>query len=119
MRAIHQSTEAVLRRSHRTQSRFWDIGVRLFCGLVVLLLCSCALQADQGNRQQQENANKTRQGEAKPPEVRKPAAPADPNKFALVVAGVGGEEAYTKKFTAQATKLYDILTTQLGFATKN
>ena len=85
---------------------------------MVLLLCSCALQADQGNRQQQENANKTRQSEVKP-EVRKPASPADPNKFALVVAGVGGEDAYTKKFTAQATKLYDILTTQLGFGTKN
>jgi hypothetical protein len=119
MRAIHQSTEAVLRRSHRTQSRFWGLSVRLFCGLVVLLLCSCALQADQGNRQQQENANKTRQSEAKPPEARKPAAAADPNKFALVVAGVGGEDSYTKKFTAQATKLYDILTTQLGFGTKN
>jgi len=118
MHVIHQSTEAVLRRSHRPQSRFWGFGVRLFCGLVVLLLCSCALQADQGNRQQQENANKTRQSEVKP-EVRKPASPADPNKFALVVAGVGGEEAYTKKFTAQATKLYDILTMQLGFGTKN
>src|SRR5262245_45737103 len=113
MRLIRQSTKAVLRRSHRPQSRFLGVGVRLFCGLVVLLLCSCALHADQGNRQQPENENKTRQTEAKPG-ARRPAA-ADPNKFALVVAGVGGEEAYTKKFTAQATKLYDILTTQLGF----
>src|SRR5262249_28248456 len=117
MRVNHQSTEAVFRRVHRPERRFWSFGVRLFCGLVVLLLGSCALHADQGNRQQPENANKTRQNEAKPG-ARKPAA-ADPNKFALVVAGVGGEEAYTRKFTAQATKLYDILTTQLGFGTRN
>src|SRR6185369_4885550 len=118
MTIIHQSTEAVMRKGTRPHSRVWGFGVRLFCGLVVLLLCSCALQADQGNRPQQENANQAQKSETKP-EVRKPSAPVDPNKFALVVAGVGGEEAYTKKFTAQATKLYDILTTQLGFGTKN
>jgi len=118
MTIIHQSTEAVIRKGTRPHSRVWGFGVRLFCGLVVLLLCSCALQADQGNRPQQENANQTQKSETKP-EVRKPSAPVDPNKFALVVAGVGGEEAYTKKFTAQATKLYDILTTQLGFGAKN
>ena len=36
-----------------------------------------------------------------------------------MVAGVGGEEAYTRKFTAQATHLYELLVTQLGFAEKN
>ena len=46
---------------------------------------------------------------------KKAARPADPNKFAIVVAGVGGEEAYTKKFTAEALRLYETLTTELGF----
>ena len=50
---------------------------------------------------------------------KKPRAAVDPNKFALVVTSVGGEEAYTKKFTGQATRLYDALTNQLGFAEKN
>lgn len=48
-----------------------------------------------------------------------PRAAVDPNKFAIVVAGVGGEEAYTKKFSAEAGRLYDALTTRLGFDEKN
>jgi hypothetical protein len=50
---------------------------------------------------------------------KKPSRATDPHKFALIVAGVGGEEAYTKKFTAQAMRLYEALTAQLGFAEKN
>src|SRR5262249_21626052 len=45
-------------------------------------------------------------------------AAVDANKFALVIAGVGGEEEYTKKFTAQAMRLYDTLTNKLGFDEK-
>lgn len=94
----------------------------LLCVLFVsamLGLCSCALSAERGAHPQQENASPVRQGDAKPEAAKKPIAPVDPNKFALVVAGVGGEEAYTKKFTAQATRLYGVLTTQLGFGAKN
>jgi len=68
---------------------------------------------------QQQNSPSAPQNAAKSPASKKPTAPVDPNKFALVVAGVGGEEAYTKKFTAQATRLYEALTTELGFAAKN
>ena len=89
------------------------------CVSAVVGLCACALSADRGTHPQQENASLARQTEPKAAPVRKPAAAVDPNKFAVVVAGVGGEEAYTKKFTAQATKLYEVLTTQLGFAAKN
>jgi hypothetical protein len=32
---------------------------------------------------------------------------------------MGGEEGYTRKFTSQATRLYDVLTSQLGFDAKN
>jgi hypothetical protein len=75
------------------------------------------MSADRGSAPQQENS---------PPAVQKPSAttkkptaPVDQNKFALVVAGVGGEEAYTRKFTSQATRLYEVLTTELGFAANN
>ena len=91
----------------------------LLCVSAVIGLCSCALSAERGTHPQQENASPARQSEAKPAATKKPAAAVDPNKFALVVAGVGGEEAYTRKFTAQATRLYEALTTQLGFAAKN
>ena len=55
----------------------------------------------------------------KPSPAKKPRATIDPNKFAIVIAGVGGEEAYTKKFTEQAAHLYDALTNRLGFDEKN
>jgi len=77
------------------------------------------LSAEHGTQPQQENASPARQSEAKPAASKKPAASVDPNKFALIVAGVGGEETYTRRFTAQATRLYEALTTQLGFAVKN
>src|SRR6266567_3200142 len=91
----------------------------VLCVFAVIGLCSCALSAERGTQPQQENASPARQSEAKSEASRKRAATVDPNKFALIVAGVGGEEAYTRKFTAQATRLYEALTTQLGFAAKN
>ena len=91
----------------------------VLCVSAVIGLCSCALSAERGTQPQQENASPARQSETKPAATRKPAAAVDPNKFAVIVAGVGGEEAYTRKFTAQATRLYEALTTQLGFAAKN
>ena len=48
----------------------------------------------------------------------KPAAklPADPNKYAVIITGIGGEEAYVKQFGEWTAKLHDAMTTQLGFA---
>lgn len=46
-------------------------------------------------------------------------APIDPNKFAIIISGVGGEEAYSKKFAAQAAQLYAALTEKLGFDEKH
>ena len=93
---------------------------RLFIGVLwassMIGLCSCALSADRGTPAQQENPSAATQ---KPATSSKPRAPVDSNKFALVVAGMGGEEAYTRKFTSQATRLYEALTTQLGFDAKN
>src|SRR5215210_6758647 len=51
--------------------------------------------------------------------VSQKRAPVDPDKFAIVIAGAGGEQAYTKKFTAQAMELYGALTNRLGFDEKN
>jgi hypothetical protein len=101
-----------LRRSSSLRSNLC-----VLCIFAVIGLCSCALSADRGTAPQQENSSPATQ---KPAAMnKKPAAPVDGNKFALVVAGVGGEEAYTRKFTSQATRLYEVLTTELGFAAKN
>jgi hypothetical protein len=53
-----------------------------------------------------------------PQQVPAKVAP-DPDRFAVIISGVGGEEAYTKKFTAQALQLYQILTTRFGFVENN
>ncbi|HMV50915.1 MAG TPA: hypothetical protein PKD31_24450, partial [Blastocatellia bacterium] len=53
-----------------------------------------------------------------PTTAAKPAQklPADPNKFAVVITGIGGEEVYVKQFGEWTTKLRQSLTGQLGFA---
>src|SRR6185503_12355158 len=80
-----------------------------------LALCACA----RAQRQPESPQAKQPEAQAKPQSEKKPARPADPNKFAIVVAGVGGEESYTKKFTAQAMRLSEALTSELGVAGKN
>jgi hypothetical protein len=66
------------------------------------------------------NANSQRgEAQAREQQEKKPRAAVDTNKFAIIIAGVGGEEAYTKKFTSQAGQLFDALTMRLGFDEKN
>src|SRR5436305_11969574 len=93
------------------------------CRRVALILCValCACSASAGrvtnlNASPQDAAPATQEAATN---NKKPRATVDPNKFALVVAGVGGEAAYTKKFTALANQLYDALTNRLGFDEKN
>ena len=83
--------------------------------VISTLLCSCARAG------RQENKSTAGQSFVQSNEIAAKKSPrtTDPNKFALIVAGVGGEETYTKKFTAQAMRLYEALTSQLGFADKN
>jgi hypothetical protein len=84
--------------------------------LLSLVICSCGASAE---------LNEQATGSAKPagntqstPSTKEPRRAGDPTKFAVIIAGVGGEEEYTKKFTAQAMKLYDVVTAQLGFDEK-
>jgi hypothetical protein len=95
--------------------------IRLLPSLCLMLaLCACAASAGRVT-----NLNSSQQNAppaAAPAQAasdKKPRAAIDPNKFALIVAGVGGEEAYTKKFTTEANQLYDALTNRLGFDEKN
>jgi hypothetical protein len=78
------------------------------------------MSANRGANAQQGNQSPANQTvtQARPAVARKSTV-TDPNKFALIIAGVGGEEAYKKKFTAQALRLREVLTGQLGFGEKN
>lgn len=97
------------------------VSLRTVCALsfsAMIGLCSCAMSA-QRNDNQQSNKSSVEQEAAKPKTAIRKSAVSDPNKFALIVAGVGGEESYKKKFTAQALRLREVLTGQFGFAEKN
>jgi hypothetical protein len=111
------STIGELRQDQSLTSRTSLHSLGVLCLCAVIGLCSCALSADRGAQPQQQNSSPTLPATQQKPAIKK--ATVDPNKFALVVAGVGGEDGYTRKFTAQATRLYEILTNQLGFAEKN
>ena len=44
------------------------------------------------------------------------AAPTDPNKFAVIIIGAGGEEAYAQQFTQWSTELSKVLNSRFGFS---
>ncbi|HKY05764.1 MAG TPA: hypothetical protein VJQ56_12780 [Blastocatellia bacterium] len=92
-----------------------------FAASILLLCCGlygCGLGAGRDfdeNRNSGPQSEKTAQRDAQ----KKPRAAVNPNKFAIVIAGVGGEAAYTEKFTTQALSLHDALTERLGFDEKH
>jgi hypothetical protein len=64
-------------------------------------------------------ANPAKPAADQPPQEPSAKVQVDPDRFAIIVSGVGGEDAYTKKFTGQALQLYQVLTTRFGFAENN
>jgi hypothetical protein len=48
----------------------------------------------------------------------KKAAPVDPNKFALIINGAGGEPVYAKQFEQWTTELSSVLSERYGFDSK-
>lgn len=48
-----------------------------------------------------------------------PRLPADPNKYALIISGISGEEVYTKQFVEWTDNLRGALRERLGFAEEN
>ena len=90
--------------------------------LICSSLCSCSLGAGQGLDSPQDGRPKEDAASPKAPgpagDKKQPRAPVDPNKFAVVIAGAGGEEAYTKMFSSQANLLHESLVNRLGFDEK-
>ena len=56
---------------------------------------------------------------AAPPPPPTPKSIPDPNKFALIIAGIGGEEEYVGKFAKWSGELKTTLLDKLGFAQEN
>jgi hypothetical protein len=84
--------------------------LQTICSLFLLAVSACAQDVPVSPKPQiKQDLPKP---EAKP--VQK--LPADPNKFAVVITGIGGEDAYVKQFGEWTTKLREALTSQLGFA---
>jgi len=80
-----------------------------------LVLSSCGA----GAVREQQNSSPASAASSQSKQDKRSPRPADPKKYAIIVAGVGGEESYTKKFTAEAMRLYEALTIDLGFGSKN
>lgn len=51
---------------------------------------------------------------AAPSQAQRPVA--DPSKFAIIISGIGGEEAYATQFAKWSSDLRNTLTNKLGFA---
>jgi hypothetical protein len=103
-------------------------GLALRLVLVCLTLCSCgfgrgrepdAAPGQRPNQPAQPSPSAKGLPDSTQSQESKPRAPADPTKFAVIISGVGGEEVYSKKFAAQAGKLYTALTDRLGFVAGN
>ncbi|MGH9841991.1 MAG: hypothetical protein ACREEM_24810 [Blastocatellia bacterium] len=52
----------------------------------------------------------------KPARIATPKLPPDQNKFAVIITGIGGEEAYVKQFADWTAQLRAAMIEQLGFA---
>lgn len=61
-------------------------------------------------------ASAEKQEGQKPPDPAKPRMPPDQNKFAVIISGIGGEEAYTTRFAQWSADLRQTLVNKLGFA---
>src|SRR5262245_65588262 len=86
---------------------------RLFRNLSssLLLICSltiaaCAQDVPITPREPQK---KKAQETAKVEQAPKPRLPADKNKFAIIISGIGGEAGYTKQFAEWTAKLHSAL----------
>lgn len=53
------------------------------------------------------------------PVAEKKPAPTDPNKFAVIINGPGGEATYAKQFEEWTTQLSTVLSERFGFDSKN
>lgn len=87
--------------------------------ILCALLVTCVLQMPAKAQTPQVAKPNSQDDKPSPEKVQGNRATIDPKKFALVISGVGGEEAYSKKFYSQAIQLYEALTNRLGFDEKH
>jgi hypothetical protein len=88
---------------------------RVFPALLLLSISACAQGAQPGSQK------KTVEPATQPPPraaSQVSSLPADKSKFAIILSGVGGEEAYSQQFSKWATNLQATLVGKLGFDDK-
>ena len=74
--------------------------------IIIFALCSAAVLCAQSPTVKSTLANPSK------------TAPADPNKFCLIINGAGGDPAYASQFETWTNELTSLLTSRFGFATK-
>lgn len=84
--------------------------LKTICFLLLLAVAACAQDVPVTTKPQ------IKQEPTQPAAPLTPKRPADPNKYAVIITGVSGEETYAKQFGEWTTKLRGAMTGQLGFA---
>jgi len=83
--------------------------------LLTLAVAACAQEVPVAPKKNPESVQ-PQQTAAKIETKPEKKLPADPNKFAVIITGISGEEAYAKQFGEWTGKLRSALSSQLGFA---
>ncbi len=86
--------------------------------LVLLSVSACAQVAESPSISQKKQATTPATAASAPTATPPPRLPADKSKFAIILSGVGGEEAYSQQFAKWATSLQATLIERLGFDEK-
>ncbi|MEO7632910.1 MAG: hypothetical protein ABIU20_05905 [Blastocatellia bacterium] len=89
--------------------------LKTICLLLTLAVAACAQESPVAPKKTQILQSPEVKQEAAKTEA-KPKLPADPNKVAIIITGISGEEVYAKQFGEWTAKLDGALTSQLGFA---
>lgn len=87
--------------------------LKTICLVISLAVSACAQDVPVAQKSQAVQKEQEASASSAKPNTK---LPADQNKFAVIITGIGGEEIYANKFAEWTTRLRDALTGKLGFA---
>jgi hypothetical protein len=96
------------------------IVIRYFATTIILLslltAAACAQDVPVAPKKPVDAKPEDQKAESTAPARRPSDLPPDPNKFAVIISGAGGDEAYSARFAKWAADLRSALVQRLGFA---
>jgi Peptidase C13 family len=103
----------IMEQTKKSNFSFVSLFFVCFVSLFAFTLAACAQDVPiEPSAPQKKKVQETAKAEQAPKE----RMPADTNKFAIIISGIGGEAGYTKQFAEWTAKLRSALVDSLGFA---